>query len=169
MKKATLIIWAIILGFIALVIFQNQEFFLTNKSLRINLGVINEYHSPELPIAVLVLIFFFFGTVITYLFNLSTRFKAKRTIKKLNATISSNTEEISGLKNEMNSLKSVEIPAENEKAQMDTTQKIVSEKRLQSPVEQTGEYFKDLKTDNPTKNSEEKSNPNKEKSNLNKD
>ena len=66
MKKATLIIWAIIFGLLALVIFQNQEFFLGKQSLRINLGVTEEYLIPELPIAVLVLIFFFFGIVIAY-------------------------------------------------------------------------------------------------------
>jgi len=48
MKKATLIIWAIIFGVIALLIFQNQDFFLTNQSLRINLGVLEAYHTPEL-------------------------------------------------------------------------------------------------------------------------
>ena len=39
MKKATLIIWAIIFGVIALLIFQNKDLFLANQSLRINLGV----------------------------------------------------------------------------------------------------------------------------------
>ena len=43
MKKATLIIWVIIFGFIALVIFQNQSFFLAKQALRLNLGVLEEY------------------------------------------------------------------------------------------------------------------------------
>lgn len=81
MKKATLIVWVIILGFIALVIFQNQTFFMTSHSLRLNLGVINEYHTPEMPIAVVFIFFFFSGIVIAYLFGLSTRFKARRTAK----------------------------------------------------------------------------------------
>ena len=92
MKKATLIIWAIIFVFIALVIFQNQTFFMTKHSLRLNLGFINEYHTPELPIAVVFIFFFFSGLVIAYLFNFSTRFKARRTVKKLNATITSHQE-----------------------------------------------------------------------------
>ena len=50
MKKATLIIWAIIFGVIALLIFQNKAFFLTNQSLQVNLGIIEAYHTPELPI-----------------------------------------------------------------------------------------------------------------------
>jgi len=64
MKKATLSIWAIIVGVMALLIFQNQKFFLTNQSLRVNLGVLEEYHTPELPIAVMVLLFFLAGYIL---------------------------------------------------------------------------------------------------------
>ena len=105
MKKATLIVWVIILGFIALVIFQNQTFFMTSHSLRLNLGVINEYHTPEMPIAVVFIFFFFSGIVIAYLFGLSTRFKARRTAKKLNAAIISHKDEAAKLKSELNTLK----------------------------------------------------------------
>lgn len=107
MKKATLILWAIIFGLIALVIFQNQEFFLAKQSLRIDLGVINEYLTPDLPNAVLVLIFFFCGIIIAYLFSISTRLKAKRTIKKLNTTVASHNKEVSDLRSEIKSLKGI--------------------------------------------------------------
>ena len=105
MKKATLIVWVIILGFIALVIFQNQTFFMTSHSLRLNLGVVNEYHTPEMPIAVVFIFFFFSGIVIAYLFGLSTRFKARRTAKKLNAAIISHKDEAAKLKSELDTLK----------------------------------------------------------------
>ena len=111
MKKATLIVWVIILGFIALVIFQNQTFFMTSHSLRLNLGVINEYHTPEMPIAVVFIFFFFSGIVIAYLFGLSTRFKARRTAKKLNAAIISHKDEAAKLKSELNTLKGQDTPA----------------------------------------------------------
>ena len=127
MKKATLIIWVIIFGFIALVIFQNQTFFLAKQSLRINLGVFQEYHSPELPNAVLALIFFFAGLLIAYLFNFPARFKARRTIKKLNATIADHNGELSGLRREINTLKGIAPPTEAQtetaKIDLDTTQK----------------------------------------------
>ena len=84
MKKATLIIWAIIFGVMALLIFQNQALFLKNESLRVNLGIFKEYNTPELPIAILVLLFFLLGILIAYLFSISARFKARRLIKKLN-------------------------------------------------------------------------------------
>jgi cell division protein FtsL len=111
MKKSTLVIWAIIFGILALLIFENQEFFLAKQSLRINLWV-KEYKLPELANALLILIIFLAGIVITFLFTLSARFRARRTIKKLNATVTKNNKELSELKTEINSLKGIENPSD---------------------------------------------------------
>lgn len=162
MKKATLIIWAIIFGLMALVIFQNQEFFLGKQSLHINFGVTEEYLTPELPIAVLVLIFFFCGIVIAYLFSISARFRAKRTIKKLNATVASQTGEVSELRSEINSLKGIEPPAEDKtaetKIEMDATQKITNESIDDSAGGKTAALVANNPTSNPTEKMEDKSN-----------
>ena len=64
--------------------------------MRLNLGVLDEYHTPELPIAVMVLLFFLAGYILAYLFNASARFKAKRSIKKLNTTMASHSQEMAG-------------------------------------------------------------------------
>jgi cell division protein FtsL len=129
MKKGTLIIWVIIFGFMALVIFQNKAFFLESKtSISLNLGISEPYQSPELANAVIVLFFFICGIIIAYLFNLSFRFKAKRSIKKLNATVASDLNELSGLKSEINKLKSIEAPvdekADTVKLDLNATQKV---------------------------------------------
>jgi hypothetical protein len=162
MKKATLIIWAIIFGFIALVIFQNQEFFLNKQSLRIYLGVVDEYLTPNLPIAVMVLFFFFCGIVIAYFFSVSARFKAKRTIKKLNATIASHKKEVSELKNEISLLKgpepSVEDQTKETKVNLDATQKITNENIDESPAGKTPVLLANNPTSNPTEKMEDKSN-----------
>ena len=162
MKKITLIIWVIIFGFIALLIFQNQTFFLANQSLRINLAVIEEYRSPELPIAVLFLVFFIFGILISYLFGFSTRFKANRTIKKLNATMASHNEEVAALRREINSLKGIEeapTPEQTAKTQIETdaTQKINSQSIEESPAEKTQKLSFENKASNPTDTMEDKS------------
>ena len=162
MKKATLIIWFIIFGFLALVIFQNQTFFLTNQSLRINLAVTDEYHSPELPIAVLFLMFFIFGIIISYLFGFSTRFKANRTIKKLNATMASHNEEVVELRRQINSLKGIEetpTADQNAKTRLDTdvTQKINNQSVEEDPAEKTERFSIDNKAFNPTETMEDKS------------
>ena len=152
MKKATLIIWVLIFGVIALLIFQNQAFFLSNQSLQVNLGVTDPYHTPELPIAILVLLFFLTGVVIAYLFNLSARFKARRTVKKLNTTIASHTAEVADLRREIDSLKGIETP-ENE---TDATLKLSSDSDAENQAGQTDTFSIDSKADDSTENSEEK-------------
>ena len=154
MKKATLIVWVIILGFIALVIFQNQTFFMTSHSLRLNLGVINEYHTPEMPIAVVFIFFFFSGIVIAYLFGLSTRFKARRTIKKLNATIMSQKNEAAELQRELKTLKEKETTAVQQAAETKTgTDEIIEltgDRLVENPA--------DRQDANPAKDSKDKNN-----------
>jgi len=154
MKKATLIIWAIIFGVIALLIFQNQSFFLTNQSLRVNLGIMEEYHTPELPIAILVLLFFLIGIAIAFLFNLSARFKSRRMIKKLNANNASLKSDNEGLRRENDSLKGVETPAEGQAPEIggetDTTQKLSTDDIADSTAEQTGTFSIDKKDDSST-------------------
>ena len=151
MKKATLIIWVIIFGVIALLIFQNQAFFLSNQSLRVNLGVTEAYHTPELPNAILVLLFFLTGIAIAYLFSLSARLKARRTIKKLNTTIASHNTEVTGLRREIDSLKGIETPEDT-----DDTQKLASDGLAGDQAAATSTFSIDSKADDPTDNPEEK-------------
>ncbi|NNL77419.1 MAG: LapA family protein [Desulfobacterales bacterium] len=162
MKKATLITWVIIFGFIALLIFQNQTFFLTNQSLRINLAVTPEYQSPELPIAVLVLLFFVFGIIIAYLFGYSSRFKANRTIKRLNATLNSHKDEVSELRREIDSLKGIEeTPAEDRTAKtqsdIDAIQNIDGKSIEESSTEKTGGFSLGTQAFNHNDTTEDKS------------
>jgi len=110
MKKSTLIIWAIICGILALLIFGNREFFLARQTLHVNLGVV-DYLLPEMSNATLFLIFFFAGLVIAYLFGLSARFRARSTIKKLNATIAQHNKQLSELKKEIEVLKGDQSPS----------------------------------------------------------
>ena len=165
MKKATLIIWAIIFGVIALLIFQNQAFFLTNQSLRVNLGVIEEYNTPELPIAVTFLLFFLSGIIIAYLFNISARFKAKRTIKKLNTTLASHDADMAGLKNEVDSLKGLGKPADGDSSlsgnDLAKTRKISSDNFAANPTGETVSLSADKPIDNANDKAEEASNEKK--------
>jgi uncharacterized integral membrane protein len=154
MKKATLIVWVIILGFIALVIFQNQTFFMTNHSLRLNLGVVDEYHTPELPNAIVFIFFFLSGIVIAYLFSLSTRFKARRTTKKLNAAIISHQEKAAELKRELETLKEKNTPAPS------SPQAAETKTGADEIIELTGDRLVENPTDpqeaNPAKDSKDK-------------
>ena len=162
MKKATLIIWVIIFGIIALVIFQNQAFFLTNQSLRINLGIIDEYNTPEIPIAILLLFFFFSGIVIAYLFNIAPRYKANRTNKKLNAAVAAHNNEVTELKRELNSLKGEEVTEQIQSAESPTemvgTQKESGIDTTNDSSEKTAKIEVKKQTANPTDASNKLSN-----------
>jgi len=62
MKKVKVFFWLLILGLIALVVFQNQGYFLdTQQVLRLNLKVFPEYQSPSLPVVAFHLLFLFSG------------------------------------------------------------------------------------------------------------
>jgi hypothetical protein len=87
---------------------------LARQSLRINFAIIDAYHSPELPIAVLLIIFFLAGIVIAYLFNFPVRFRARQAIKKLNARLGTCDRELSEIKREIQSLKGEEVTPEDQ-------------------------------------------------------
>jgi len=108
-----------------------------------------------LPIAILVLLFFLTGVVIAYLFSLSARLKARRTIKKLNTTIASHNAEVAGLRRELDSLKGIETPADT-----DDTQKLASDGLAGDQAAATSTFSIDSKADEPTANPEEKKDEN---------
>jgi uncharacterized integral membrane protein len=142
MKKATVIIWAIITVIIGIVFYDNWEIISNNISLSIRFV---GKPLPPLPIFIYFIIFFFFGFIIAYLFNFSIRFKARRTAKKLNAAITSHQEEVAELKRELNTLKGLETPPGEQAAETKTdTDAII-------------ELTDDKLVANPAKDSEDKS------------
>lgn len=106
MKKAKVALWIIFLGFIAIIFFSNKNyFFYTKQSMQILVPFAEPYKFKEMPNAVYFLVFFLAGFLIAYIISLSERFKSKKKIKNLNAAATSQLEEISALKKELDSLK----------------------------------------------------------------
>jgi len=106
MKKVKIVLWIIFLGFIAIIFFSNKNyFFYTKQSMQILVPFAEPYQFKEMPNAIYFLVFFLVGFLIAYFISLSERFKSKKTIKNLNAAATSQLEEISVLKKEMDSLK----------------------------------------------------------------
>jgi uncharacterized integral membrane protein len=105
MKKVKIALWVIFLGLIALIFFSNKDYFMAKHGIQINLYVTEPFHIQELPNIIYFLIFFLAGFLIAYFISLSERFKSKKTIKNLNAAATSQLEEISLLKKEIDSLK----------------------------------------------------------------
>ncbi len=104
MKKVKIGLLVIILAFIALFIYQNQEYFLSQPSFNLNLKFVS-YSFPGVYNAVLVLGFFVLGFLIAYISSLAVRFKARKEIRNLNGAVDANMQKISFLQNELDSYK----------------------------------------------------------------
>jgi len=105
MKKVKIVLGIICLGFIAIIFFSNKDYFLAKQGIQINIPFTEPFQIKELPNAVYFLVFFLAGFLIAYFISLSERFKSKKTNKNLNAAVTSQLEEISVLKKEIDSLK----------------------------------------------------------------
>lgn len=98
MKKFKIFLALIIIAFLAVFMFQNEAYFQSRHSLVLNLLVTDPFTSPELPNAVIFIACFFAGILITYFFSLMERFKTKKIVKELNATVKSHLDTIADLK-----------------------------------------------------------------------
>jgi uncharacterized integral membrane protein len=106
MKKVKLAFWVVILFLVALFFYQNKSIFMAKQSFSYGLPFFEVQHAPELPLALFLLLSLLLGLLIAYFFSLSERFKSKKTIKNLNAAATSQLEEISELRKELEALRS---------------------------------------------------------------
>ena len=106
MKNFKFILWFIVIGFVVLFIFQNQEIISAKQNFRINLFFLDEYCTPEFPNALLFLVCFVIGYIISYILGVAERFKSSKMIRNLKTEVASQFEEMSALKKEMESFRS---------------------------------------------------------------
>lgn len=104
MKKFKYVLWVLFIMLIGVLVFQNQDFFLTKYSLGLNLWIYQNV-TPEIYNLVIIAAFFFCGMLIAYSASLFERYKAKKTIKTLRSTINASSETIAALKKEVDALK----------------------------------------------------------------
>ena len=114
MKKVKIVLWIILIGFLAIIFFSNQDYFLAKQSIQIKIPHVADKTFKELPNVVYFLVFFVIGFLVAYFLSLSERFKSKKTIKNLNAATTSQLQEISELKKEV---KSQKVNADNNKTE----------------------------------------------------
>ena len=93
MNKIKTFFWIVLFGFILIVFFSNLDFFLEPQPIDLNL-IVKNYALPAVPTAVHFLFFFVAGLLIAYFSNLPERYRLRKTIKKLKATIDSQDKEI---------------------------------------------------------------------------
>ncbi|MFP4193814.1 MAG: LapA family protein [Desulfosalsimonas sp.] len=99
MKKLKYLFWLVIIGLVALAVYQNRGFFIDGKSLGINLHFFS-YDTPELPAGVYYLAVFLIGLLISYFSALPGKIRSRRTIKQLNEKIAADEKKISRLEAE---------------------------------------------------------------------
>jgi hypothetical protein len=123
MKKLKIALWAALLGFIFLIVYQNHTFFLGKQSLGINL-LVADYRTPEIYNLALFFICFIAGLLLGSYFVLLDWLKFNKKIKMLNANKDSHQAEITALQKELETLrgeasdidsKTVVITAESQK------------------------------------------------------
>jgi hypothetical protein len=113
MNKTKLVIWLIILGFIGLAVYQNQGHFIgTSQSLRLNLWLLPEYRSPELPVVSFYLVFFLFGLLVEFGFSLPDRMRKRRALKHLAAVAGERETQLNAMRLEVARLKGEPLPGE---------------------------------------------------------
>ncbi len=105
MKKVKIGLLLIIIGLIVLVGYQNREYILAQKTLKVNLYVTKAYETPKIPNIAILAGFFLVGCLAVYFYTLKGRFKTRRTIKDLNNQIKAYQEKIAQMENEISSLK----------------------------------------------------------------
>ena len=104
MKKLKIALWAALLGFIFLIVYQNHTFFLAKKSYGINLLVAN-YRIPEIYNLALFFICFIAGLLLGTYFVVRDRLKFNKKIKMLSANKDSQQSEITALQKELETLR----------------------------------------------------------------
>ena len=110
MKKVKTAVWLLIIIFVVVLIYQNQQFFLlTKQSLSLNLIWV-QYQTPELEIVYLCGIFFLAGLLLGFYFLTAYGFKTRKKTKALNNQVSEQTDKITSLEDELNTIKGPQAP-----------------------------------------------------------
>lgn len=88
---------AIVLIFLAIVVYQNPHVFWEKKSLQINLGTWRD-QSPDLALSIYFLTFFLVGFLSSYFISLVDRFRTKKMVTIQQQTIQRLEKEVQTLK-----------------------------------------------------------------------
>jgi hypothetical protein len=93
MKRAKLVLFLLVLGFVMLGVYQNVDVLRHTETLRLNLGI-QAYETQPIALFLYFIGFFLLGILLSYVHGLSSRFKARSEIKNHVETIAKLEEEI---------------------------------------------------------------------------
>ncbi len=105
MKKVKLVVWMLIIAFLAIVIYQNRGFFWdTKQSLAVDLAFA-KYQFPEVEHLIIFGAFFVAGFLLGIYFLISRGLKKKKLVKSLKAQVKEQTEKADALEEELRALR----------------------------------------------------------------
>ena len=105
MKKVKLVVWMLILALVAIVIYQNRDFFWdSKKSLAVDLAFA-KYQIPEVEHLIIFGAFFAAGFLLGIYFLISRGLKKKKLVKALKAQVKEQTEKADALEEELRALR----------------------------------------------------------------
>jgi|GEM_PF-1141314 len=138
MKKLKYAFWLVLVGIVGLLVYQNLAYFTARHSLHIDLGIYQR-STPELANGAIIAIFVGIGVLITMIFYFASRYesyRAKKTVKDLRSSMEENSSVISGLKQEVELLKSGARPPIQETPEEETA---AQEEGVASPETKTAQ------------------------------
>ena len=135
MKKLKFVFWLVFVGFFALLVYQNLDFFSAKNSLQINLGIYQRT-TPELTNGAIIAAFVGIAVFVMLIYYFSSRYsvyKSNKTVKELKKTLDERTSTLAGLKEEMASLKQGALPAGESSAGLEEPENMAEETEAQVP------------------------------------
>lgn len=107
MKKLKYMFWLLLIGLLGVLVYQNLQFFSSQHSLQINLGFYQN-KTPDLATGAIIAVFVGIAVLLMLMLYFASRFesyRAKKTIKELNAGMEESADTISKLTAEVEMLK----------------------------------------------------------------
>jgi len=115
MRKAKVVFWIVLFGFIGLIVFQNWAYFNTRQALNVDL-FFGRYVTPDFPNCFYFLTCLLVGLLLPYAYGLVERLRLNKMIKRLQATAAAQQEEISALKQELDMTQQNPVETDQEPA-----------------------------------------------------
>lgn len=106
MRNIKLVLWLVVIGLVALVVYQNSIYFTQHQVFALDVPfVARHFETPSLPNAVFLLFFFSLGLLTSFFLGLAGRLRTRREMRSLKTAVESQMDIIAALKKELELVK----------------------------------------------------------------
>ncbi len=99
MKHLKFIVFVLLVSIIFVLAFQNSEAVSRTVQFRLNPVFVNEVHTPEIAVGLVMLITFFLGVILTGFCGIAERFRLKREMNRIAKELEDKDKELNSLRN----------------------------------------------------------------------